>query len=246
MQRVQLSLFLQYLIHAYHEAREAGKDPSTDEVRLPPLERISKTLGSSVPNLREQLAVARALGLVDAKPKVGIRLRPYTFTPAVSLSLRVAAALDAAYFEQFAALRKEVERTFFRGAVQALTEEDRQHLQALIDRAWEKLNAHPPRIPHREHRELHLTFYRQIANVFVKGIVEAFWDLYEAVGLNKYTDIALLREVWLYHQRIVENILRHDYDRAQQLFEEHLDMLKQRQPQTQSLLSPEPFWEEEV
>ncbi|NPA31360.1 MAG: FadR family transcriptional regulator [Chloroflexi bacterium] len=245
MRKPELSLFLQYLIHAYHEAQERGEDPTQGEVRLPPLEQISKKLGSSVPNLREQLAVARALGLVDAKPKVGIRLRPYSFTPAVSLSLRVAVALDRSYFDQFAELRKEVERAFFRRAAQALTDEDRRHLEELIQRAWEKLNDRPPRIPHREHRDLHLTLYCRLQNTFVKGIIEAFWDIYEAVGLNRYADIAFLREVWKYHQRIVEYIIAEDYDQAQKWFEEHLDMLKQREPQTEHLLSPEPFWEEE-
>ncbi len=245
MRKSELSLFLKYLIHAYHEAQERGEISPHGEVRLPPLDQISKRLGSSVPNLREQLAVARALGLVDAKPKVGIRLRPYSFTPAVSLSLRVAVALDPAYFDQFAELRKEVERAFFRRAAQSLTAEDRQDLEALVRRAWAKLDDHPPRIPHREHRDLHLTLYRRIHNTFVKGIVEAFWDLYEAVGLNRYADIAFLREVWRYHQKIVEYIIAEDYDQAQRWFEEHLDMLKQRKPQTQQLLSPEPFWEEE-
>ncbi len=245
MRKPELSLFLQYLIHAYHEARERGEISPEGEVRLPPLDKISKKLGSSVPNLREQLAVARALGLVDAKPKVGIRLRPYSFTPAVSLSLRVAVALDRAYFDQFAELRKEVERAFFRRAAQALTPEDRRDLEALVQRAWAKLDDQPPRIPHREHRDLHLTLYRRIHNTFVKGIVEAFWDLYEAVGLNRYADIEFLREVWRYHQRIVELIIAEDYDQAQQWFDEHLDMLKQREPQTQQLLAPEPFWEDE-
>ncbi len=244
MRKGELSLFLRYLIHAYQEAQRQGAWQGEDEIRLPPLEQISKKLGSSVPNLREQLAVARALGLVDAKPKVGIRLRPYTFTPAVSLSLRVAVAIDPAFFDQFADLRKEIERAFFRRAAQTLTEDDRHELQTLVQQAWEKLNAQPPRIPHREHRDLHLTLYRRLENVFVKGLLEAFWDLYEAVGLNRYADIAFLREVWQYHQRIVEYILAGDYDQAEQWFEEHLDLLKQRQPQPPQL-SPEPFWEEE-
>jgi len=244
MRKNEIPLFLQYVIHAYHEARKRGATPETG-IRLPPLDQISRKLGSSVPNLREQLAVARALGLVDAKPKVGIRLRPYSFTPAVQLSLRVAAAMDGAYFDQFAALRKEVERAFFRRAAEALTHEDRQTLNDLVRQAWRKLDEQPPSIPHREHRELHLTLYRRIDNVFVKGIVEAFWDIYEAVGLNRYADIEFLREVWRYHQRIVEHILEGDYEQAQKWFEEHLDMLHQREPQTQHLISPEPFWEDE-
>ncbi len=245
MRKSDISILLRYIIHAYQDAQEKGLNLAAGEARLPPLEQIGRKLGHSVPNLREQLAVARALGLVDAKPKVGIRLRPYSFTPAVSLSLRVAVALDRSYFDQFAELRREVERAFFRRAAQALRSQERRELQALVQRAWNKLNERPPRIPHREHRDLHLTLYRCLDNTFVKGVVEAFWDLYEAVGLNRYADIEFLRKVWQYHQRIVELIIAEDYDAAQKWFDEHLDMLKLREPQPPQILSSEPFWEEE-
>ncbi len=47
--------------------------------RLPPLEKLKARLGLSMSKLREQLEVARHLGLVEVKPGSGIRCADYTF-----------------------------------------------------------------------------------------------------------------------------------------------------------------------
>ena len=57
-----LSEFVRYL--AQHE--EANGE------QLPPLSGLSRELGVSIASLREQLEVARALGLVEVKPRYGI------------------------------------------------------------------------------------------------------------------------------------------------------------------------------
>ena len=62
-----LSEFLRYL--AAHDEAESG---------LPTLNDLSRELGIGVAALREQLEVARALGLVEVKPRMGIRRKPYT------------------------------------------------------------------------------------------------------------------------------------------------------------------------
>ena len=73
----EISEFLRYL--ASHEEAEGS---------LPSLNDLSRELGISLAGLREQLEVARALGLVEVKPRTGIRRKPYSFTPAVlNLSL---------------------------------------------------------------------------------------------------------------------------------------------------------------
>ncbi|NPA26672.1 MAG: FadR family transcriptional regulator [Chloroflexi bacterium] len=226
-----LPIFLHYIIHEYRKHAATADGQEVQPVRLPPLQQISEILESSVPNLREQLAVARALGLVKAKPKVGIYIQPYSFAPAVRLSLLVAVALDRRYFDQFADLRRELEKAYFPQAIRLLTAEDKARLQRLVEEAWAKLNENPPRIPHREHRDLHLTIYSRLENVFVQGLLEAFWDAYEVVGLNRYSDIGFLREVWDYHRRFVEAIIADDYPRAEQIFVEHINLLKRRQPQ---------------
>ena len=67
------SKFLDYLL----------KFPVNDVEQFPSLKDLSQELGISISTLREQLQVAKALVLVDVRPRLGIHPQPYSFTPAV-------------------------------------------------------------------------------------------------------------------------------------------------------------------
>jgi len=183
----------------------------------------------SVALLREQLEVARAIGLVEVRPRTGIRRLPYAFLPAVRQSLTYALALNDSHFEKFAALRNQLEVGFWDEATQKLTAEDKTALQALVARAREKLRAATVQVPHEEHRALHLLIFRRLDNPFVTGLLEAYWDMYEAVGLNLYSgDMAYLNEVWDFHARMVECICAGDYAGGRAALEAHVNLLMQR------------------
>ena len=109
-----------------------------------------------------------------------------------------------------------------------LTEEDYLHLQQLINQAWEKLRGTPIQIPQQEHRQLHLSIYRRLDNPFVSGILEAYWEAYEAVGLNLYAGYSYLNEVWTYHQQMVDGICSGDLDAGFQALIEHTDLIRHR------------------
>lgn len=213
---IPLSEFLQYL--ASHEQTEQS---------LPALTVLSQELGVSVASLREQLEVARALGLVEVKPRTGIRRQPYAFFPAVRQSLQYAIALDRDNFIAFADLRRHIETAYWHEAVRKLTAEDHTALKELVARAWDKLRGSPIEIPHPEHRELHLTIYRRLDNPFVTGILIAYWDAYESVGLNFFTDYNYLTEVWTYHQKMVDAICDKKYDEGYTALAEHSDLINQ-------------------
>ncbi len=203
--------------------------------RVPSLNEVSEALGISVGKLREQMEVARTLGLVDVKPRTGIRVEEYDFLPAVRFSLLFALANDAKQFEGFGALRNHIEASFWHEAVALLTEQDKRDLQDLMKSAWAKLNGRAIQIPHSEHRELHLTIFRRLDNPFVQGLLEAYWEAYEAVELNLFSDYEYLREVWTYHQRIVDSIIEGKPDVGQGLLKEHANLLRHRvSPETQA------------
>jgi DNA-binding FadR family transcriptional regulator len=208
------SEFMRYLA-AHPQAKE----------QLPALTSLSAELGVSVASLREQLEVARALGLVEVKPRTGIRRLPYTFLPAVRRSLDYAMALEETNFQLFADLRKHVEAAYWHEAAAKLTDEDKTRLQGLIEKAWSKLDGYPIQIPHDEHKQLHLAIYCRLENPFVCGILEAYWEAYEAIGLNVFTDYNYLREVWGYHQKMVDSICNGDYDFGYKALNEHVDLL---------------------
>ena len=208
----------------------AGYQPGD---RLPTLEKLSATLKISTGKLREQLEVARALGLVEVRPHTGIRIADYNFLAAIRLSLLYALALDPAQFQAYGQLRNEIESAFWYPAVALLTPADHAELRALIASAWAKLNGYPIQIPHAEHRKLHLTIFRNLNNAFVKGLLEAYWEAYEAVGLSVYSDYQYHREVWTYHEGIVNAIITGDLAEGHRLLRLHTTLLRHReQPHT--------------
>lgn len=214
-----ISEFLRYL--AAHEEVENG---------LPTLNELSAELGISVASLREQLEVARALGLVEVKPgRGGTRRRSYSFTPAIRQSLGYALVLNEEHFRKYAELRKHIEAAYWHEAVEKLTGEDKNELQTIVARAWEKLRRTPIQVPHEEHRNLHLLIYSRLENPFVTGILEAYWEAYEAVGLNVFAGgYDYLQEVWQYHQIMVESISSGDHKAGYEALVAHTDLLYHR------------------
>jgi len=196
--------------------------------RLPSLAELSETTGVSVGKLREQLEVARMLGLVEASPRRSIIRTAYDFLPPVRLSLMAALATESRFFDAFSSLRSHLELAYWDEAVALLTPDDHAHLRALVAGAWQKLDQARIQIPYQEHRELHLTIYRRLDNPFVVGLLEAYWDAYEAVELNTYADYVYLQEVWRYHERIVGAICRGEVAEGKRLLIEHMQLLSAR------------------
>lgn len=216
--------FLNYLV----SIPIANDDTGGESSQIPSLSELSKQLGTSIASLREQVEVAEALGLVEVRPRTGIRRLPYSFFPAVNQSLAYAIRLEPHYFDAFSELRNQLEAAFWDQAVRQLNAQDHQKLKELMDQAWEKLHGNPIQIPHAEHRMLHLCVYSRLNNPFVVGILEAYWEAYEYVGLNVFTDYEYLQEVWTYHQQMVDAICSGNYSIGYQALISHKDLLYQR------------------
>lgn len=193
---------------------------------LPTIPELSLELGMSVSKVREELAVARALGLVQIKPRTGIQVQDFTFAPAATLSVTYALGLSRAHFHDFARLRASLEMSFWHEAVAQLTPQDIADLRGLIAAARLKLHHVPIEVPFDEHRRLHLTFFRHLDNPFVQGIFEAYWAAYEAFGLALYAELSYHREVWDYHERMVECVAQGDFDAGYQALREHMQLLR--------------------
>lgn len=213
-----LSPFLRYLATL----------PNTCDERIPSLAELSQKLGISIASLREQLEVARMMGLVEVKPKTGIRRLPYTFQPAVSTSLAYAISKSPDSFSSFSDLRKHIEISYFIEATQLLTDADLVQLDNLILRAQNKMSLSTIQSPAVEHRDFHLLIYKRLENSFVNGILEAYWDLYRAAGLEYYPDTGYQQRIWQYHSRILELIKARDFTQGLKVLSEHMELLKQR------------------
>jgi DNA-binding FadR family transcriptional regulator len=196
--------------------------------RLPSMHKLAQQLGIGVSKLREQIEVARAFGWLEVRPKTGIQFLGYQFMPGLMVSLNMALERDPmAYFEQFGVLRNHIEAGFWKEAVKLLEPSDKQQLRELVDRAWAQLQGTPIQIPHDEHRQLHLMIFKNLDNIFVQGILRAYWDMYETVGLNLFTDYQYLQEVWTYHEKMVDAILQDELEEGYQALIEHIGILQQ-------------------
>lgn len=202
------------------------KQNQQGDTRVPSLNELSSILHVSVSKLREQLEVARCLGVVSVRPRTGIHRQDYSFMPAVRLGLFFALADDVINFDAYSELRRRIEKMYWCDAVALLSTEDRLRLRTLVQQAWDKLRGNPIRIPHPEHRQFHLAIFERLDNVFVRGILEAYWEAYEAVELHTFADYDYLMEVWQYHERIAEAIIADDVAGSLEAFDEHTRLLK--------------------
>ena len=196
--------------------------------KLPTIQTISKSLGISIAKMREELEIARALGIVEVKPGRGTRVVEYRFTPLVTLSALYAIGQDSEHFEHLRQLRNALEIAFWDDAVHHLKPADITTLRELIASAQRRLAGQSVQVPAAEHRAFHLTLFSRLENPFVLGIIEAYWEAYEAFGLNLYFELDYHRTVWDYHERIVNAIEAGDIETGRRLLVEHMTLLGHR------------------
>lgn len=213
-----LNPFLKYL---------SGRKDS-EGCRLPSLSELSKATETSVPSLREQLEVARAFGFVEVRPKTGIRKNKYRFAPAVVASVAYALEEKPDLFDSYADLRKHIEAAYFEEAASLLNADDINRLMELVEVAKNKLVRIPAEIPYAEHRDLHLLMYSRLNNPFVFGLLEAYWQIYEDVGLSRFTDLSYHQRVWTYHEKIVDSIRQGEFSNSKKTLLEHMILIQQR------------------
>jgi len=210
------SVFLHYLI---------DNDIAPGQ-RLPALNDMSQEMGISVGKLREQMEAARKMGLVSARPRLGIQREPFDFSQMLMDGVLFGFATGEANFEQFSQLRQIVESGFWDQAVKLLTMADKERLRSLVAQAWEKLRGEPIHLPNGEHRDFHLTIFGRLNNPFVQGILDTYWQAYEASEMTRFASYAYWIEVWTYHEKIVNALCNNDFALGRQLLVEHFSLLK--------------------
>jgi len=210
--------FLEYLL-------ALSRDPNK---KIPSIKNIGQELGLSTPCVREQIELARNLGLIEVKPRKGISLLPYDFSPAVVKSLYYAIKSNKEYFVQYSDLRNQLEKSFFIESVKLLDRSDICSLKSIVNNAVKKLNCDQIQIPHQEHRAYHMKIYCKLNNIFVGGLLKSYWDMYELVGLDHFADLSYLKRVWEYHELIIMMISKGEYEKAYQFLEEHINLIYER------------------
>ena len=213
---------LQYIVDKDLETR--GGKPA----KLPPLDKLAKELGVSRGKLREDLIAAQAYGMVEMRPGDGTYVRPCDFYTAIRTLVLYSIMCDRKNFDRFYRLRIQLEIGFWEEAATSLRTEDKQELERILERAERKLKGTPVEIPHGDHRDFHQLIYSRLNNMFAAGILQAYWDAYEAVGLHRYFDYGYYEAMWESHTEIVKAILGGRYQEGKAILIRHFTLLEAR------------------
>ena len=196
--------------------------------KLPAMGELAKELRVSRGKLREELIAAQAFGVVEMRPGDGTYVRPFDFYAPIRTMVLYGIAGDKRSFDAYYRLRAQIEISFWTEAVRALAPEDHARLYRILDAAEAKLSSTPVEIPHEEHRELHLGMFSRLENPFVLGLIAAYWDAYEAVGLHRYYDLSYFTTMWDWHRKMVDAIAAGEYERSKEILIRHFTLLEDR------------------
>jgi DNA-binding FadR family transcriptional regulator len=70
-----------------------------------------------------------------------------------------------------------------------------------------------------------LKVFDRLDNPFVKGLLAAYWDAYEASEMTRFADYQYWLDVWTYHERIAEALFQNDLEQGRQLLVQHFELL---------------------
>ncbi|HPT23109.1 MAG TPA: FCD domain-containing protein [Anaerolineaceae bacterium] len=194
--------------------------------RVPSIPELSEQLGMNVAAVREQLEVARQLGIVEVKPKVGIQLHAFDLSKPLGMCLKYGLSVEPDLFDHFADLRRHLEMSYWYEAVPKLTRKDIEVLQAIVDAALAKIRQQPVEIPLDEHRDLHLLIYRHLDNPIVISMLETYWDLYSQTAASRYYDRDSLEVIWVQHQKMVSALAARQFEQGFEVMVAHMDLLQ--------------------
>jgi DNA-binding FadR family transcriptional regulator len=74
-----------------------------------------------------------------------------------------------------------------------------------------------------------MTIFNRLDNPFVIGLLEAYWEAYEGIGLNVFAGgYEYLQEVWGFHQQMVDSICNTKFKDGYEALVKHTDLLYHR------------------
>jgi len=196
--------------------------------KLPPMDELCRQLGVSRGKVREELIAAQAWGVVEMRPGDGTYVQPLDFYTPIRTLVLYSVTLDRRNFDRYYELRTQLEAAFWEDAARKLSPKDKEELRQIVERAERRLGGYPVEIPHREHRDLHLLTFARLDNEFVLGLLRAYWDAYEAVGLHLYFDYSYYEKMWSSHRAMVEAIAEGQYDKGREVLIQHFTLLRER------------------
>lgn len=182
---------------------------------LPTESELARTLGISRGSLREAMKSLQTLGVVETRHGFGTFVGRFSFDPLIdglTFQILVARETMPRAIRELLDLRQVLESGLMPRVTDLATAAQLERLGDLV-REMEASAARDEPFPEAD-RAFHEVLYRPLGNNLVIQLLQAFWDIFYAVGQESSRRTILLRETAEEHRAILAAIAAGDGDGA--------------------------------
>lgn len=192
--------------------------------RLPPEKKLAEEFGVSRTMLREVLSTFESKGFIVALQGSG----RYVQMPDVSTSIAdgwtISLRAQPALLLELLEIRSVLEEGFLHKAIERIDLESLKIMNRLVDKMLEKARNNEDFVD--EDQQFHQILFSKAENVLLEQLLRAFWDVYEHSDIiRQHTD---LMQVAKLHQRLLEAIMRKNFEQATHVMKEQFEDVRYR------------------
>ena len=177
---------------------------------LPPEGRLAQELGISRTSVREAVKALELLGILEARPGVGLFVRSFSFDPIVD-NLGYSLTFDKHRLAELLAVRKQLEAGFVEEVAARATPAQLRVLRSVVDRMGERVALETQTTDFQEEdRFFHRTLYGGLGNELLLKLLDVFWTVYRRLRDQAHVEAVDPVRTWEDHRRIVEALERRD------------------------------------
>jgi DNA-binding FadR family transcriptional regulator len=189
---------------------------------LPTETELARVLGISRGSLREAMKSLQTMGVVETRHGFGTFVGKFSFEPMIdglTFQILVSRETMPRAIRELLDLRQVLETGLMPRVAELATPEQLDQLESLVLRM--ETNASDDLQFVDEDREFHEVLYRPLGNTLIIQLLQAFWDIFEAVGRESSRRTVLLGETAEQHGAIVRAIAAGDGQAAAEAMAVH-------------------------
>ena len=188
---------------------------------LPPEGRLAQELGISRTSVREAVKALESLGILEARPGVGLFVRSFSFDPIID-NLGYSLTFDKHRLAELLAVRKQLEAGFVEQVAAHATPAQLRVLRSVVDRMGERVALETQTTDfQQEDRFFHRTLYGGLGNELLLKLLDVFWTVYRRLRDQAHVEAVDPVRTWEDHRRIVEALERRDRAAARAAMIQH-------------------------
>lgn len=179
---------------------------------LPPETELAEQLGVSRNSVREAIKSLETLGIVEARTGAGLFVRNFSFDPLIE-NLAYGMMFDLKDLADILEVRFHIEHSMIDQAVAAVTDEQLEQFQAILERMRTLLGQGKDYA--EEDRLFHRTLWANVKNRSVGKIVDVFWMIFsQARQRTPIPSNPDPMQIYQWHADIVDSLVAGDTEGA--------------------------------